>query len=111
MQTISLVSIRRLLTDIEFCAWMVQAVPGARLTYHCGLLALDAGIDGQTPKSDARRELARVARRAWWAAEKGLIHLVQRRNGPNDFTYLAIARPRTDEVTASLSTFLLKEIA
>jgi hypothetical protein len=40
-----------------------------------------------------------------------LVHLIQRRNGPDDFTYIAIARPRTDEVTASLSTFLLQEAA
>jgi len=109
MQTTSFVSISRPLTDIEFCAWVAQAVPGDRLEYHRGFLALDAGIDGQTPKSDTRRELGRVARRAWRAAEKGLIHLVQRRNGPVNFSYIAIARPRTDEVTASLSTFLLQE--
>ena len=99
------------LTETAFCAWLGQAHPGAQLVYHRGLLALDASINSQTPKSDARHELARVARRAWWAAEQGLVHLVQRRNGPDDFTYLAIARPRTAEVSASLSLVLLKEVA
>jgi hypothetical protein len=101
----------RRLTETAFCAWVGQAHPGAQLVYHRGLLALDASINSQTPKSDARHELARVARRAWWAASQGFVHLIQRRNGPDDFTYIAIARPRTDEVTASLSTFLLQEAA
>ena len=101
----------RRLTETAFCAWVGQAHPGAQLVYHRGLLALDASINSQTPKSDARHELARVARRAWWAASQGLVHLVQRRNGPDDFTYLAIARPRPKELSASLSSFLLKEVA
>ena len=99
------------LTETAFCAWLGQVHPGDALVYHRGLLALDASISSQTPDSDARRELCRVARRAWWAAEQGLIHLLQRRNGPDDFTYLAIARPRTAEVSASLSLVLLKEVA
>ena len=104
-------SAMRRLTETAFCAWVGQAHPGAQLVYHRGLLALDASINSQTPKSDARHELARVARRAWWAASQGLVHLVQRRNGPDDFTYLAIARPRPKELSASLSSFLLKEVA
>lgn len=99
------------LDAIQFCAWIAQASPGDSLEYHRGLLALDANIDSQTPASDARRELARVARIAWRAAEKGLVHLVQRRNGPDDFSYIAVARQRTAKVTASLSSVLLKEIS
>ena len=99
------------ITEIGFCAWLGQAHPNAVLAYHRGLLALDASLYGQTFKGDARRELASVARRAWWAAEQGLIDLVQRRNGPDDFTYLAIGRPRTKELSVSLSSFLLKEVA
>ena len=101
----------RRLTETAFCAWLGQAHPNAVLVYHRGVLALDASISSQTPDRDVRRELARVARRAWWAAEQGLVHLLQRRNGPDDFTYLAIARPRTAEVSASLSLVLLKEVA
>lgn len=101
---------RELLIDaIQFCAWIAQASPGDILEYHRGMLAIDASIDGQSPASDARRELARVARIAWRAAEKRLVHLVQRRTGPDDYSYLAIARQRTDKVTASLSTLLLQE--
>ena len=56
-------SAMRRLTETAFCAWVGQAHPGAQLVYHRGLLALDASINSQTPKSDARHELARVARR------------------------------------------------
>ena len=110
-KSISNTTMERRLTETAFCAWLGQAHPGAQLVYHRGLLALDATINSQTPKSDARRELARVAGRARWAAEQGLVHLVQRRNGPDDFSYIAIARPRTPEASASLSSVLLKEVA
>lgn len=100
---------RSAINETAFCAWVAQAAPGDRLQYHHGSLAMDACSHGQTPRSDARRELARVARRARWAVEQRLIHLVQRRNGPDDFTYIAIARPRTPEASASLSSVLLKE--
>ena len=101
----------RRLTETAFCAWLGQAHPGDALVYHRGVLALDASINSQTPGSDARRELGRVGRRAWWAANQGLIHLVQRRNGADDFSYIAIARPRTSDATESLSSVLLKEVA
>lgn len=110
-KSISNTTTSRRLTETMFCAWLGQAHPGDALIYHRGVLALDASISSQTPKSDARRELARVARRAWWAASQGLVHLVQRRNGVDDFSYIAIARPRTAEVSASLSLVLLKEVA
>ncbi len=101
----------RPLKETAFCAWLGQANPGDALVYHRGLLALDVGLNNQILDSNARRELARVARRAWWAASQGLVHLVQRRNGVDDFSYIAIARPRTAEVSASLSLVLLKEVA
>ena len=99
------------LDEIALCAWVAHAEPGDALVYHRGLLALDASPHGQTFQGQDRKELGRVARRVWWAAEQELVHLLQRRNGPDDFTYLAIARPRTAEVSASLSLVLLKEVA
>jgi hypothetical protein len=54
-------------------------------------------------------ELVQVAHRAWWAAEKNLVHLVQRRLGENSFSYLAIARPRPE--TPSLASLLFAEAA
>lgn len=103
--------LRIVVSDIQFCAWIAQAGLGDALAYHRGLLALDASPHGQTFQGQNRKELGRVARRACWAAEQGLVHLLQRRNGPDDFTYLAIARPRPKELPATLSSVLLKELA
>lgn len=99
----------RRLSDVALCAWIAQAQPGDRLEYHRGLLAMDANVESGESTTSQQRELNRVARRARWAAEQGLVHLVQRRNGPDDFSYLAIARPRAAEASTSLSSVLLKE--
>jgi len=99
------------LTDIEFCAWVAQAVPGDRLEYHRGFLALDtfALLSGLSVKE--RAELGKLADRAFCAAEQGLVHLVQERVGPDRFAYIAIARPKPRTAAASLSALLLSEAA
>ncbi len=103
--------IRLCLAEIDLCAWLGQAAPGDLLEYHRGFLALDTMPQGMRLAERERTELARVARRAWWAAERGLVHLLQRRNGPDDFTYLAIARARPKILPVSLSSLLLMEAA
>ena len=78
----------RPMTEIDFLAWLGQAMPGERLIYHRGLLAFDRYAPSQ-------HGLSRLANRAHWAAARGFVHLVQRRHGTDDFSYLAIARERT----------------
>jgi len=102
---------RLLVNAVQFCAWIAQAQPGDRLEYHRGLLALDASVDSGESKTDTQRELNCLACCARWAAEQGLVHLVQRRLAPDQFVYLAIARPRTGDAATSLSSLLLKENA
>jgi hypothetical protein len=80
----------RPITEIEFCVWVGQALPGDRIEYHRGFLALDRE-DSRSGHPDAA-QLRRLADRARWAAEAGLVHLVQRRLGPDRFAYLAISR-------------------
>ena len=101
----------RRITEINLCGWIGRASPGAILEYHRGLLALDVSPQGKRFNDDDRAELARVARRAWWASEKGLVHLVQRRHGNDDYSYLIIARPRAHPPLAPLSSVLLAEAA
>lgn len=100
-----------LVNAVQFCAWVAQASPGDRLEYHRGLLALDVSDWSQNFAGYARRELNRVTHRAWWAAQQGLVHLVQRRNGPDDFSYIAIARLQADDIPQPVSALLLKEVA
>jgi len=99
------------MSDIGFLAWAQQAEPGDRLQYHRGFLALDtfAQITGLSDKE--RAELGKLANRAFCAAEQGLVHLVQERIGIDQFSYIAIARPKPKQATASLSALLLDEAA
>lgn len=93
--------------DLALIGWVDQAMPGDVLEYHRGFLAVDAN---QLCEPD-RAGLLKLAHRAMRAAGLGLVHLVQRRNGPNDFSYLAIARPKPKRASASTCSLLLEEVA
>lgn len=99
----------KLITEIDLCAWLSQAEPGDALEYHRGFLILDVDRRISQLANADRLELIQVARRAMWAAEKGLACLVQRRLGENRFSYLAIARSRPE--TPSIASLLLAEVA
>ena len=98
-------------SEIEFCAWVAQAAPGDRLEYHRGFLVLDIFPMFARLPDQQRAELARLGSRAFWAAEQGLVHLVQERVGPDRFAYIAVARPKPKHAAASLSALLLEEQA
>jgi hypothetical protein len=100
---------RRPLTEIEFCAWVAQAVPGDRLEYHHGFLTLDRCQGLSRFSTEERTRLTWLGARAFWAAEQGLVHLVQERTGPDRFAYIAVARPKPKHAAASLSALLLAE--
>ena len=104
-------TLRLRLTEIELCGWIGQAMPGDRVEYHRGFLVLDT-LPRWTPLPETKRkELVRLAARARWAAERNLVHLVQRRHGPDDFAYLAIARPRPKQPSASIAALIMEEAA
>jgi hypothetical protein len=98
------------LTDVELYAWIAQAEAGARLEYHRGFLGIDVTPVISALREPERRQLADLGRAALGAFEKGLVHLVQERAGPNRFAYIAVARPRP-RAAASLSALLLEEQA
>lgn len=98
----------RRLDEMAFCAWIGAAMPGDRLEYHRGFLVLDTFPALARRSEPERRALAALARRALWAAEQGLVHLVQERLGPDRFAYIAIARPKPKAAEASLSALLLE---
>ncbi len=93
----------RPLSDIEFCAWIGQAMPGDRLEYHRGFLGIDTTAVISTLPEPERRRLADLASAAFRAFEAGLVHLVQIRLGPDRFAYLAIARTKPRNAPVSLS--------
>jgi len=82
------------LTEAELCGWLGSALPGERLVYHRGHLALDGSPSARRLGERERAALLRLAGRARGLAEQGLAHLVQERHGPDDYSYILVARPK-----------------
>ena len=99
------------LSEIELCAWIAQAEPGAVLEYHRGYLALDRTAFGRFADTPARAALALLGSRAHDLAERGLVHLVQLRHGPEDYSYFAIARPRREGALPDFASLTITEEA
>lgn len=97
------------LTDVELYAWIAQAEAAARIEYHRGFLGIDVTPGISTLPEPERRQLADLGRAALGAFENGLVHLVQVRVGLDQFSYVAVARPKPKSGTSSLSTLLLAE--
>ena len=99
------------ITEIDFCAWLGQAEAGDSLEYHRGFLVVDLTPFGGPMGSEARLVLGRTSARAYGLAERGFVHLVQRRVGPDNFSYLAIARPLPQGKALDFSTLMTEEAA
>ena len=99
------------LSEIELCAWIAQAEPGAVLEYHRGYLALDRTAFGRFADTPARAALAQLGARAHDLAERGLVHLVQLRHGAEDYSYFAIARPRRKGALPDFASLTITEEA
>ena len=92
MSNTSIITPRRSLDELDFCTWVGRAAPGAILEYHRGFLGLDTEVGHLA--ANERKALRALARRAAWAFDEGLVHLVQRRIDHGVFAYLAVRRPR-----------------
>jgi len=88
------IPLTRPLTEQALCSLIGMAAPGDAIEYHRGFLAIARDPNVGKLAERERADLVRVARRAVRAAEAGLVHLVQRRLGPGEFSYLAIVRAR-----------------
>ncbi len=89
------------LTESALTAWLGAAMVGDRIEYWRGFLAVDASATASKLEADDRRQLGRVAARAFRLAEQGKAHLVQRRHGEADYSYLLVVRPRPRSRRAS----------
>ena len=98
-------------SEIELCAWIAQAEPGAVLEYHRGFLALDRTTFGRFADTPACAALGLLGNRAHDLAERGLVHLVQHRHGAEDYSYFAIARPRAKGALPDFATQTITEEA
>jgi hypothetical protein len=88
-----------LVTEAQLCTWLGAAPPCDVVEYHRGVLALDISPYARRLSERDREELKRVARRAVWAWERGRVHLVQKRHGPDDYSYLMVARQWAEPAT------------
>jgi hypothetical protein len=98
-------------SEIELCAWIAQAEPGAVIEYNRGFLALDRTAFGRFADTPARAALSLLGARAHDLAERGLVHLVQHRHGPEDYSYFAVARPRGKRALPDFASQVITEEA
>jgi hypothetical protein len=88
--------------EAEMLAWFLAASPGDRIAYWRGHLAIDLAPTASPLGHSERRRLRGLKVLTLSMAETGLLHLVQQRLGPDDYLYLAIARPRPRQGSARL---------
>ena len=79
-----------ILSERRFLAWISQAQPGDRITYHEGLLGIDRTRGPSALPGPIRTEINRIASHAMALAEVGHLLLAQRRVAENRIAYLAI---------------------
>ena len=82
-----------LTNEAAFCNWIAQSTLGDSTVYFRGHLAYDRMPSAGTFREPERKRLVALAKRALQAAEDGLVHLVQRRHGPEDYSYIAVKAP------------------
>ncbi len=88
--------------EAEMLAWFLAASPGDRIAYWRGHLAIDLAPTASPLSQSERRRLRGLKNMTLHMAELDLLHLVQQRLGPDDYLYLAIARPRPRQGSARL---------
>jgi hypothetical protein len=85
-----------LVTETICRAWLAAAKPDDILEYHRGVLAIDRLAHGSRLAYCEATELDRVANALWDLAQAGRGHLLQRRHGESDYSYLfVLARLRS----------------
>ena len=99
------------ISEIDLCVRIGQASLHEPIEYHRGFLVVDTDPRMTALSRADRQELVHVAQRAWKCAEQGLVYLVQRRRGPNEFSYLAIRRARPGALFGSLPSAEFEEAA
>ena len=76
--------------EAAFAAWLKAAHPGSRITFHRGHLSVDREQRPDAADARARAALDRLADRAMRASGQDLVHLVQKRHGDADYSYIAV---------------------
>ncbi|NBT78645.1 MAG: hypothetical protein EBT04_09355 [Betaproteobacteria bacterium] len=88
-----LAELEPVMSEDQFCQWMVNAKPSDRIQIHVGHLMLDRSEPHLPYEPSERVRLNLLASRAWVAWEVALISLSTQRVGPLEHRYFA---QRTD---------------
>jgi len=79
------------MTVNELATWLANARPGDSIEYHRGFLAPDTDKTTSRLPSRRREELVRVSKTALTMSDNGHAHLIQRKHGDCDYSYIAVA--------------------
>jgi hypothetical protein len=94
-----------------FRIWLRQAKPGDRIEYHQGFLTVDRSPTSRFADHE-RRILTKLASTVLKAADASQVHLLQRRHGAGDYSYIAVrARRRAKARAPTMALSLLKKTA
>jgi hypothetical protein len=74
----------------QFCGWLAMAMPGDSTVYYQGHLGRDRCRSTSVLSEPDRLRLIALARQALLAAEDGRVHLIQRRHGEGEYSYIAV---------------------
>jgi hypothetical protein len=85
--------VRLLLDETDLQVWLEAARPDDVLEYHRGALSIDRLPLGSRLGEADRTQLDRIAGLVFKLAASGRVHLLQRRHGDADYSYLVVARP------------------
>lgn len=86
------------ITLAAFQRWVEVSRPKDKMVYHVGMLVVDREKIVQLPSYGIARVFIEpyhgIGVYAWWAYERGLVDLVQRRLADGRYEYIAIKRRR-----------------
>ena len=89
-------TLKATIADLE--NWFAAAAPGDALEYHRGFLAMDRSVGSRLGEDD-RKELDRVANSLFALAGSSRGHLLQRRHGDGDYSYLFVLGMKAGRAT------------
>jgi hypothetical protein len=84
-----------IMNDVDFCVWVADAKPGARIVYYTGHLSRDRLPHNDGYSEAVRRKIGELGNAAWMLGNENWVHLVQRRVMAGSWEYIAIRRADT----------------
>ena len=91
-----------LIDERDLSEWLTAARPGEVLRYHRGSLPIDRLAHGSRLRDHDQQQLHVVANRLHALAAAGHGHLLQRRHGSGDYSYLFVLRYNSDRASGAV---------